>query len=207
MKLKKDKKGREIIPDSFERISIEELLPGDILLFYGGNKLTEWHGRNRRKKFGRTTLPPYHATVVYGKYREQVIILDPEITTSLSLLMEYLTKTKIRMDVVRFEATAAQRCAIQSKIEQVVSEEGFYDWRGYFSFISQLPLLDWVKIIKPSKKTFYCSDAATFVVQESTNIKVSPRGHNYTAPVDLQRYGMYHHKLYTLKMGRGASKI
>ena len=204
MKHKKDKKCRVVISKNYKSIELNELLAGDILLFLHGNKLTEWHGRNRKKKFGRSTKPPYHAAIVYSVVqmidgKPDVFILDPEISTSLSFLKEYLTKTSTRVDIVRFKATRVQRRKIQKKIKDIAFKEGLYDWKGYFAFASQMPFLGWLKIIKPSKKTFFCSDAVVHAVQKSTNIRVSPRGSNYTAPVDIQLYGLQYHKLYTLK--------
>jgi hypothetical protein len=212
MKIKRNKKGQVKIPNEFKRITLKELLPGDILLFYYGNKLTEWHGKWRKKKYGRSTKPPFHAAIVYDWedasyydpdnnkiYRMDVFILDPEISTTLSFLQEYLQKKKIRIDVVRFRASDYEREKIKDTIKNVASKEGFYDWRGYFSFISQMPFLKWAGFIKPSKKDFYCSDASAFCVHKATDIQVSPRNHNITAPVDLQLYALKHHKLYTLK--------
>lgn len=201
--MKTDKRGRVIIR-IYPKIKKSELRPGDILLFYYGNKLTQFHGRWRKKKYGRSTLPPYHAAIVYKLTSKDVIILDPEISTSLSFLHEYLKKKNNRIDIVRFEASRPQRRAIQAKIKEIGTKEGFYDWKGYFAFISQMPCLGWLKVIKPSKKTFFCSDASTYAVHSSTNIRVSPRSANKTAPVDNQLYGLDHHKLYTVKK-RGES--
>ena len=200
--LKKTKKGRIIIPKEFERIQGFDLEIGDIVLFIGGNKLTEWHGRNRKKKLGRSTKPPYHAAVVAGILDGMPIILDPELNTTLSPMLEYTRKKELRIDIVRFEATNNDRNKIQQLIWEVASKEGFYDWKGFGAFASQMPYVGWAfKWIKPSKKDFFCSDASSYVVQKPTNIRVSPRGHDFTAPVDLQIYGMKHHMMYTLKKG------
>ncbi len=200
MKIKKTKKGRTVIPEQFEPILSNELKTGDIVLFIGGNKLTEWHGRNRKKKLGRSTRPPYHAAVVLGHCQGMPIILDPEITTSLSPISEYTRKKELRIDIVRFKATKQQRRSIAQVILKIASKEGFYDWKGFGSFASQMPYVGWMfKWVKPSKKDFFCSDGSVYAVQKATDIQVSPRGHNITAPVDIQLYGMQHHKIFTFK--------
>ena len=85
-------------------------------------------------------------------------------------------------------------------IRELSSAEDFYDVTGYGFFISQMPGLRWVgKLVKPSKKKFYCSDAVVYCVQKRGGIKVSPRGHNHTAPVDILLYALKHHRLYSLK--------
>jgi hypothetical protein len=198
-RLKKDKKGRVIIP-LFDSIEQNELVTGDIILFLNGNKFTEWHGKNRKKKYGRSTRPPYHAAIVLGMCEGMPIILDPELNTTLSPLLEYTRKKNVRIDVVRFEATFEQRQAIAKKILEIASKEGFYDWRGFGSFASQMPYVGWMfKWIKPSNKDFFCSDGSTYCVQTTTDIRVSPRKANATAPVDNQIYGMRHHDMRTLK--------
>jgi len=201
MKLKKNKKGRIIIPDQFDRIKSKDLMTGDIILFIGGNKLTEWHGRNRQKKYGRSTKPPYHAAIVLGMCKGMPIILDPELNTTLSPILEYTRKKNLRIDIVRFQATKNERKIIADTILDIASKEGFYDWKGFGSFAAQMPYLGWAfKWVKPSKKDFFCSDASVYSVHKNTNIKVSPRGHDFTAPVDIQLYAMKHHELYTLKI-------
>ena len=198
MKLKKDKKGRVVIPREFDRIQKHDLIPGDILLFYHGNKLTEWHGRNRKKKYGRSTLPPFHAAVVYRNDNDDCFILDPEITTGFSLLEEYYRRTSYRIDVVRVNASGKQVEKAMREIRNLGVKEGFYDWKGFLAQGSQVPFLEWMKIIKPAKGKFFCSDAVAYV-WDKAGVRVSPRKNNYTSPVDLQIYGMQHHNVLTLK--------
>lgn len=199
MVLTKDKKDRIVVPDSFPIIDLNMLQTGDILLFYYGNKLTEWHGRNRRKEFERATLPPYHTAIVAEHTKYNTVILDPELTTNLSYITEYTKKSSVRIDVLRYDATPEQRVHILSEINILAEKENIYDWKGFIYFSSQMPFLNWLKIIKPSKSTFFCSDAAVYIVQKQVGIQVSPRDHNTSAPVDLLLYGMRYHTMYTLK--------
>jgi hypothetical protein len=174
---------------------------GDILLFYYGNKLTEFHGHWRRKKLGRATIVPYHSAIVATNLPEEgrCFILDPEVTTSFSLLKEYTKKSSQRIDVIHPMAMREDLDKVATKIDELGTNEGLYDVGGYGAFISQMPLLNWVKyIIRPSKKKFFCSDAASFV-WEDTTLRVSPRGHDYTAPVDLLLYAMKHPELLQLR--------
>lgn len=203
MKTRTNKKG-QIIIDIYDNISKSELLPGDILLMYYGSWITEFHGRHRRKEFGRVTLPPYHAAMVYAVDREgqgvqDVMILDQEIRCTLSLLREYTSKSSTRIDVVRYEATDEERERIVSSARVLVSEERYYDWRGFFGFARQMPFLNFLRVFKPSSKDYFCSDAVTYVIEGSTNIVVSDMGHNRTAPIDMLIYGLNNHKLFTLK--------
>ena len=202
MKVKLDKKGRVVIPDSFERIKREDLTTGDILLFIGGNKLTEWHGRNRKKKYGRSDTPPYHAAIVYKRVLNDpdVLILDQEVRGTLSFLQEYTSKKELRIDVVRPPAPVGMLDNIQGLIKALATKEKYYDWKGFFSFAHQMPYVGWMfGWMKPSSSTFYCSDVVAYV-WETNGIRVSPRGHNFTAPLDLQLYGMEHYPCYTLKI-------
>ena len=189
------------IPEMFARIKQKELVPGDIILFYHGNKLTEAHGEwMRSKKYGHVSNAPYHAAIVYDlTISGETIILDPELTTSFSPLTEYTLKEGQRIDIIRYPATDERRKAIRNTILEIAEKEGMYDAKGYGAFIAQLPFMGWVKkIIRPSNKTWFCSDAVTYAV-EHNGIKVSEMDNNNTAPVDLLIYGLENYDLYTLK--------
>jgi len=202
MKIIKDKKQRVQIPTMFNKISKNELIPGDILLFLNGNRMTEWHGKNRKKKYGRSSKPPYHAAIVYKNLPEDpdVLILDQEIRSTLSFLSEYTDKKNLRIDVVRPLSSIDTYKSIQRRIKNIAIKEKYYDWKGFGSFASQMPYIGWMfPWVRPSKDTFYCSDIVAYM-WEMEGIEVSPRGHNFTAPVDLQLYGIEHYPCYTLKI-------
>ena len=198
-----NKKKQVTIPDAFNLITADRLLPGDAILFYHGNKLTEFHGKHRLTKYGRSTLPPFHAAVVYQVTDTEVWILDPEITTGFSSLREYLRRSGYRIDIIRYAMTDVQRLKCIEVMGKIGIEEGYYDVRGYGAFISQMPGLQWLKyIVRPSDKKFYCSDAVTYVLEMGAGIDVSPRDHDFTAPVDLQLFALANPKtctLFTLK--------
>ena len=195
----------------FPKIEAKDLIGLDILLFIDGPWVTRWHGRNRRKEFGRSELPPYHAALVYNNNNilnsddnDKVYILDPEITTSLSLLSEYTTKSAIRIDVFRYKKTVEQTLNALSAATEILRQEKTYDAKGFIFFAHQMPYCDWLKyiLLKPSEGHYFCSDAVTYVMQERGGITVSPRGHNETAPVDNQIYGIEHPEVcdkFTLK--------
>jgi len=189
-----DSKGREVIPSEFPRITLNELLPGDAILFIGGNKLTEFHGKYRRKEFGRSDTPPYHEAMVYVVSQgidPIVMILDPVALTSFQDLNKYMKHKESRIDIIRYNLTDEQRKICQEAAEVMTSKVRIYDTKGYGAFISQMPLLGWVKhIIKPSETKFYCSDGVTYCIQDRAGYIVSPRDHNFTAPVDSQVYAI-----------------
>lgn len=183
----------------FNKIEVSKLKPLDVLLFMHGTKITEWHGRNRRKEFGRSELPPYHAAIVYENINakgveeaDNVFIVDPEITTSLSLLSEYTMKSSIRIDVFRYNYNVTQSHLVKAAMTEAVREERKYDGKGFGFFLSQMPYCGWLENIlpKPSEKDFFCSDAVTYFMQSRGGITISPRDHNKTAPVDIQLYGI-----------------
>lgn len=199
------KKNRVIIEGEYPRINLVDLKVGDVVLFYYGNKLTEWHGRNRRAEFGRSENPPYHAAMVYSVDADniEVVILDPGATTSLQSLSKYLVQTSKRIDIIRYPLTKEQRKECMLAANNLVKKLKIYDVKGYGAFISQMPYMNWFKyIVKPSEKLFYCSDAVTYCIQDRAGYTISPRNHNFTAPVDLQVYAISNPNrciIYTLK--------
>lgn len=194
-----NKKGQTIIPRCFDRIKVDKLITGDEVLFIGGTWLTEFHGKNRRKEFGRSDTPPYHAAVVYDKDSDgNVLILDQELNGTLGFIAEYLGKKELRIDIVRPTSTVAQRLLVKSKIKKLATQKGLYDCRGFLYFLKQMPYCGWLPMPKPSNKLYYCSDAVAEVWEE-TGVQVSPRDNNFTAPVDLQCFGLEHFDCFTLK--------
>jgi hypothetical protein len=100
--------------------------------------------------------------------------------------------------------TDEQKGLIKSATDNIIRKMRIYDFKGYGAFISQMPYMKWFKLIKPSEKNFYCSDAVTYLLEDVAGVEVSPRDHNFTAPVDLQITGMYNQanglcNIYTLK--------
>jgi len=197
-----NKKERYVIPDSFEPITQKELIPGDIPLIVHGNKTTEWHGRNRRVEFKRSTLPPFHAGIVHGQgARGEVVILDQELRGTASFLSEYSRRSSYRIDIVRPNSTPDQRAMVQDLLVDIANKELRYDWRGFAAFGSQMPYMSWMKIIKPSDKFFFCSDVVAYI-WFTAGVIISFRSHNFTAPVDIQLFPIIHNelgKIYTFK--------
>jgi hypothetical protein len=203
MELSFDSRGRVVIADEYSRIKLSELLPGDCILFYYGNKLTEFHGRYRKKNLGRSTNPPYHAAMVYGVIGSDCIILDPAATTSLQSLSKYLVQNTKRIDIIRYNLTESQRNICQESARSLIKKLKLYDVKGYGAFISQMPGFGWFKyIMKPSESKFYCSDAVAYCIQDRAGYQVSQKDHNFTAPIDMQLFALERPSnatLYTLK--------
>lgn len=196
------RKDSVIIADEYLRIQIGDLLPGDVLLFYYGNKLTELHGRNRRAEFGTSTNPPYHAAMVVevNTLTETVLILDPGATTALQYLSKYMCQSSKRIDVVRYAMTANQRLLCIEGVKELVSKTRIYDIKGYGAFISQMPFCGWFKfLVKPAENLFYCSDAVAYCIEEKAKFEISPYDHDFTAPVDIQLYALKHPEIATIR--------
>jgi hypothetical protein len=140
--------------------------------------------------------------MVYDVIDDEVIILDPEVRTTISFIEEYLWKAKPRIDVIRYDTDPTQKIKIKEEIKLIASEEGYYDVAGYSSFASQVMPLRWVKaVVKPSEKRFFCSDAVTHVLH-NVGIKVSEYDNDFTAPADLILYSLKNQKkcnIFTLK--------
>jgi hypothetical protein len=120
-------------------------------------------------------------------------------------MTKYLAQSSKRLDIVRYPLTDIQRVLVRQGINQIIKKTKLYDVKGYAAFISQMPYLSWFKIIKPSKNLFYCSDAVTYCLEEKAGVEVSPKNHDFTAPVDLQitalknQEASYDVKWFTLK--------
>jgi hypothetical protein len=201
--VEQDKNGRYIIPDAFERITLNSVMPADAILFYGGNFLTKLHGVRRRAEFDRVQLyemTPTHAAMILHLSLTEVpptaYILDPTIQTDLGNLKHYSSKLDTRIDIIRYDLTDTQRYTAANMGYALATAEGRYDVGGYGAFLSEMPCLSWVKkFIKPSEKYMFCSDGVSYCIQEKAGYKMSPYDHNFTAPVDML--------LYALKTGCG----
>jgi len=198
--LKYHKKGLVEIPKNLKTIKPKDLLTGDILLVLGSNPFTKFHGKYRDPKLGHLTHPPTHANLFYEHSETDHIIADTELRTTLSSLDEYRHK---KIYVIRYNLDQKQIEQVRKFIKKAIIEERTYDWKGYGSFINDFPLPEWAKKIvakiKPSKKTYFCSD---FDASAYDGImKVSSRPANESSPQDLLLYAipLYNEKDLKLK--------
>ena len=202
------KEGRYDVSKIYPQIRPAELEVGDCLLYYYGMKLTQKHGESwRSAKYGYVTPCPYHANDFYDHTKKSniSILLDTEIrATYSSLEHEYMTKSKIRIDVIRpRNITVKQQSIIMNYIEEVAGKEPYYGVRRYAGFLRQMPFwVSWAgKMIKPRDSELVCSNRVA-QARELAGIKCSNQSYTDTAPVDLLIYALQHpkeFKLFTLK--------
>ncbi len=197
------KKGMVDVNIDLPKISVDDLKTGDILIFYGGNKLTEFHGRYRDPKLGTMENPPYHAAEFYEHSETDHIIIDPELQTSMSPIAEYTTHPHIRIEIIRYSLDQEQIDKLRAFMHQAAKEQRIYDWKGYGSFIQDFEKVpEWAKKLigklKPSNKDYFCSD---FCASSYEGVRqVSDREPNKTSPLDLVLYAHRNNiKRYLLK--------
>lgn len=201
--MKKDKKGRIVIPESFTRIKVGDLEPFDVLLLYNGNWVTAEHGESwQEKKYGQTTLAPYHTNMVYdiGVTWGKVILMDTEIKNTASLLeAEYMTKEKIRIDVVRQKNfDADDKTALALHLEQEMGSEAWYGILRFGSFAKRLKYVGWAfKWIKPSDKQVVCSGRVAKGF-ELIGDPISAYSFNETIPNDILVWALKHPQKYDI---------
>jgi len=201
--MKKDNKGRIIIPESFDRIKVGDLEPFDVLLLYNGNWITAEHGESwQEKKYGQTTLAPYHTNTVYdiGATWGKAILMDTEIKNTASLLeAEYMTKEKIRIDVVRQkDFDADDKTALALHLEQEMGSEAWYGILRFGSFAKRLKYVGWAfKWIKPSDKQVVCSGRVAKGF-ELIGDPISAYPFNETIPNDILVWALKHPQKYAI---------
>ena len=198
----KNKKGQYIIP-VFPRINVEDLKECDVLLIYGNNPLTKWHGKKRRKQYGRVTKVPTHATMINSITKNNVWLLDTGLFTDKTNLNKYLSKKKVRIDIIRYYLTPGQIAIVLDEAAKMERKRKLYDWRGFVAFASQMRGFQWLKkIVKPSEQNPFCSDGIVMFIQNAAGYKISRYSNNYTSPTDLLLYVAQYHpesgSIYTL---------
>ena len=196
IEIKTDSKGKYILPDAFEPIKFDELRPADAILVYGGNWLTQLHGTSRRAEFPRVSqakMVPTHALMfIMSPY----LTLDPGAQTDLGNITKYTTQKDSRIDIIRYNLNIEQQATVQQEALMLAQKERRYDIGGYGAFLEQMPGCRWTgKIIKPSKKFMFCSDADTYLYEEKAGFQMSATEHDYTAPIDMLIYLLNHQEI------------
>ena len=193
------------IPRTFDTIMPKDLITGDILLYYYHNPATEFHGRFRDATWGRSDDPPYHANIFFEHSTRQQYVLDTELLTTPSILKEYTSKEKIRIDVIRYPISEVQQEMLYGFMEGVAIKEPLYDVGGYGSFMDDFKWLKWLPCIKPSDKKPFCSENVTLGYHDVAHYKISNRQPVNTAPVDLQLFALQSKEARLLTLQPGVS--
>lgn len=188
LKIFKIKKDTQPLP-VYEKIEIEQIPAASILLFYGGNKLTEMVGNNL---YNHPYRPPAFHAAFYcenglflnvGKFR-----IIEEVTTEL--------RSTRRVDVLILKGlSSVQRevaikfAFLDSSKPKVGIELPDYSWTDYLRF--------GFKFLKPSKKDF-CSENVVELF-EKVGVKVSDKKAVDTAPWDLFGYAIANSDKFDIK--------
>ena len=187
-KMFKKAKGTEALP-SFPMIKMEDIPSASIILFYGGNKLTEMVGNNM---YGHKYLPPaFHAAF----YCENGIFLNVGKFKTVEELQKEL-RTSRRIDIVIVKnLTSTQRevackfAVLDASRPRVGLSLPDYSWMDYVRF--------GLKFMKPSKKDF-CSENVVELFQK-VGAKVSEKLPVDTAPWHLLEYAISNPSQFDIK--------
>lgn len=171
-------------------LKIKDLPPASILLFYGGNKLTELVGNRIYKHPYRP--PAFHAAFYIGNF------LPDDIGENLFLnvgkfkeIVPFASETRStrRIDAISFpkieERARRKICAFACKD---ISKPKFGLTFPDYSFTDYLRF--GLRFLKPSKKDF-CSENVCEIF-DTQGVKVSDRKAVDTAPWDLLEFAELH---------------
>lgn len=184
-----------IIPKSFPRIKLKDLLHFDVLQYYFGADITAWHGQTGQDpKHVQANIAPYHTNGIYdfGVKYKKTFLMDTEIRNTGSLLEnEYLTKKNIRIDVVRrLDLTKKDKLKLASAIEKELGEEAYYGVRRFGSFAKRIRYVGRLfKWIKPNKDELVCCGRWAKIFEEAGKY-ISQYGYNETIPNDITVYAL-----------------
>jgi hypothetical protein len=177
------KKAKNIEPlPEFDRIKLDDIPSSSIILFYGGNKLTEMVGNNL---YGHKYTPPaFHAAF----YCENGLFLNVGKFRTIEELSSELRSSR-RVDIIILKnLNSTQRLVgvrfafLDSSKPKVGIELPDYSWTDYLRF--------GFKFLKPSKKDF-CSENVVEIFQK-IGVKVSDHLPVDTAPWNLLEYAISH---------------
>lgn len=162
---------------NYSRIALSAIKPASTLLFYGGNKLTQFFGN---KVYKHPYSPPaFHAAL----YLENGIFLNVGGFKSVQELEPQLASTQ-RVDVIEYEASGDQRKHIvrcgyldSSRPKGLVALPD-YGWTDYLRF--------GLKFLRPSRKDF-CSENVVELLEKG-QIKASHKKAVDTAPWTLLEF-------------------
>jgi hypothetical protein len=169
----------------FDRIALSAVKPASVLLFYGGNKITEFVGN---VVYRHPYKPPaFHAALYLGTipYLGDRLMLNVGGYKTLKDLDGELLSTR-RVDVIELNMPDAAREAAKgiaakdtSKLDKPI-ELPDYGWTDYLRF--------GFKFLKPSRKDF-CSENCVEIL-EQVGVKSSHKKAVDTAPWTLLEFAL-----------------
>lgn len=173
---------RKITLPKYKKIKVDDIPKASTLLFYHGNKLTEFIGRYVYK---HPYYPPaFHAAIYTGGVKNQLLNVGKFVT--LDSLEDEFRSTR-RIDVVIYKQLTMKERGLA--IKRGMKDLGKpYDMMGFLSFGKKIPLIgklfSWAK---GSKQLPYCSD---HVVDSFKAAPYQVSGYNdeETAPWQLLEY-------------------
>lgn len=136
---------------NYQKIEINDILPASTLLFYGGNKATEFYGNHRYHH--QYTPPAFHAAF----YLETGLQLSVGKFKVIKIVEEEFRSTR-RVDVIMYPT-------IPEDVRKKVLHDAYLDaddpklglnlpTYGFFDFLRFEPLLQWL----PKSKHDICSE-------------------------------------------------
>lgn len=179
----------------YPKIKINQIPDGAILLFYGGNELTETVGYLvYRHKYNP---PAFHAAL----YLEKGMFVNVGKTVTLNMIKDEFRSTR-RIDVIVYNFLSPEQ-------KEMIMETGkkdigkIYDIKGFLGFGRKLPLIG--KLFpKGSKKLPFCSDHVQDAYR-AANVLVAETSDEETAPWHLLEYAEAHPgiaDIYTIHTGK-----
>ncbi len=169
----------------FDRIALSAVKPASVVLFYGGNKLTEFVGN---VIYRHPYKPPaFHAALYLGDipYLGDSLILNVGAYKTLKNVKDEFLSSR-RVDVIEYDMPASTRDAIKSvaakdtsKLDKPI-ELPDYGWRDYLRF--------GFKFLPASRKDF-CSENCVELL-EMGGVKSSHKKAVDTAPWTLLDFAL-----------------
>lgn len=164
----------------YDEIKLPKILPASTLIFYNGNKLTEWFGRQFAKHPYK--LPAFHAAF----YLSDGLFLNVGKFKTLQKLEDERLSTR-RIDVITYKNIpdeVRRRLVIHAALDTTKPKIGFqlpdYAVLDYARFL--------LKFLKPSRKDI-CSENVVELFQ-SEGIQVSEKEPFNTAPWHLFEFAV-----------------
>lgn len=162
----------------YPSIALSAIKPASALLFYGGNKLTQFFGNKIYKH--PYTPPAFHAAL----YIENGLFLNVGAYKTIEDLSKQLASTQ-RVDVIEyFMPEHARKDIVRASYLDTTKPKGLvslpdYGWKDYLRF--------GIKFLRPSRKDF-CSENVVELIEGVGRCKVSARKAVDTAPWHLLEF-------------------
>ena len=177
----------------YPRIALNAIRPASALIFYGGNKLTEFVGNKLYKHMYKP--PAFHAAL----YLREGLFLNVGGYKTIQDLSKELASTQ-RVDVIEYTMSNKERADVcKSAALDTSKPKGIaipdYGWRDYLRF--------GFKFLRPSKKDFCSENVAELLL--TVGVRSSHKKPVDTAPWTLVEFAEANPrdcKLFTLHIGK-----